>query len=101
MAVQNTLSIETPGRGIYDITARINDVVRQHDLKAGLCHVFCQHTSCSLILCENYDNDVKADIETYLSGLVVDGDGRFQHTIEGKDDMSAHMSYCQKLCIGV
>ncbi|MCF6775289.1 secondary thiamine-phosphate synthase enzyme YjbQ [Thiotrichales bacterium 19X7-9] len=89
--MQKQLEINTSGRGIYDITSSINSLVISANISAGLCHIFCQHTSCSLILCENYDDDVKVDIETYLSELVVDGDNRFLHIAEGKDDMSAHI----------
>ena len=91
MFFQEKCSIKTQGRKIKDITSRINKIVELSNYKIGLCHVFCQHTSCSLIMCENYDYDVKIDIETYMSGLVIDGDQRFRHVSEGKDDMSAHL----------
>ena len=91
MNTQNDILVETDGRGIYDITTQLKNLVRKYAVSKGLCHIFCQHTSCSLILCENFDDSVKNDIETYLSDLVVDGDKRFTHTIEGRDDMSAHI----------
>jgi len=91
ITTQDELFIKTKGRGIYDITTHLKGSVQKHSIHTGLCHVFCQHTSCSLILCENFDDSVKQDIEIYLSDLVADGDKRFTHTIEGKDDMSAHI----------
>jgi secondary thiamine-phosphate synthase enzyme len=91
MISQHKLTIQTEHRSIYDITNRIKKIVQNNNIKDGICHIFCQHTSCSLILCENYDNNVKIDIEKYLSTLVIDGDKKFSHTIEGKDDMSAHI----------
>ncbi|MFN3233808.1 MAG: secondary thiamine-phosphate synthase enzyme YjbQ [Gammaproteobacteria bacterium] len=90
MAIQKAVKIKTQGRGIYDITDQVAQCVSQ-SVNAGLCHVFCQHTSASLILCENYDGDVKIDIETFFLNLVKDGDPRFKHTIEGPDDMAAHI----------
>jgi len=91
MVAQDKILIPTGGRGIFDITERIKKLVQNCNIKNGLCHIFCQHTSCSLILCENFDDSVKIDIETYLSDLVIDGDKRFTHIAEGKDDMSAHI----------
>ena len=57
----------------------------------GLCHVFLQHTSASLVLCENADPDVRTDLERYMARLVPDGDALFEHTAEGPDDMPAHI----------
>jgi secondary thiamine-phosphate synthase enzyme len=57
----------------------------------GLCHVFLQHTSASLVLCENADPDVRTDLERYMARLVADGDPIFEHTAEGPDDMPAHI----------
>jgi len=91
MVNQQIIKINTTGRGIYDISQKIIDLVLKHSINSGLCNIFCQHTSASLILCENYDPDVKIDIETFLSELVKDNDSRFQHTIEGPDDMPAHI----------
>lgn len=88
---QATLTIETPGRSLTDITGQVNGVVAQSEVTTGLCHVFIRHTSASLIINENADPDVQTDLETFLSGLVVDGDPRFVHTAEGPDDMSAHV----------
>jgi len=91
LTIQEILNITTEGRGIYDITERLKSVIAKHEVHTGLCHLFCRHTSASLILCENYDADVKVDIEMYLSALIQDGDPRFTHILEGKDDMAAHL----------
>lgn len=88
---QANLTIETSGRSLIDITARINDVVAGSGVAMGLCHVFIHHTSASLIINENADPDVQTDLETFISDLVADGDPRFVHTAEGPDDMSAHI----------
>jgi secondary thiamine-phosphate synthase enzyme len=79
------------GRGTYDITDRIADAVAKAQVSIGLCHVFITHTSASLMLCENADADVRRDLETFMTALVPDGDPRFVHTMEGPDDMPAHV----------
>jgi len=88
---QKTFTINTHGRGSYNITPQVQDIVRQEDIKIGLCHVFVQHTSASLMLCENADPQVRDDLETFMAKLAPDGDPMFLHTDEGPDDMSAHV----------
>jgi secondary thiamine-phosphate synthase enzyme len=89
--MQTTLTIETPGRKLVDVTAEVARLVEQSGLNTGLCHVFIQHTSASLMINENADPDVLVDLETFFSELVPDGDPRYIHTAEGPDDMSAHV----------
>lgn len=91
MAKQDGIEIQTTGRGLYDITTNVINVINSGNGKAMLCNLFCQHTSASLIICENYDDDVKIDIDMFLSRLVQDGAPQFTHTLEGKDDMAAHI----------
>ena len=91
MIHQETLQQQTRGRGTYDITAKIAAAVRDSGVQTGLCHVFVQHTSASLIICENADPTVRSDLERLLARLVPDGDPIFEHTLEGPDDMPAHV----------
>ena len=91
MVHQETLQVGTRGRGTYDITDQVRDAVRNAGIETGLCHLFVQHTSASLILCENADPDVRTDLERFLHRLVPDGDAIFEHTSEGPDDMPAHV----------
>ena len=91
MWFQETLNVQTRGRGTYDLSDRVAGVVRRADVRTGLCHVFVQHTSASLMLCENADPTVRRDLEAFLSRMVPDGDPIFQHTAEGPDDMPAHV----------
>lgn len=91
MLEQETMIVSTDGRGFYDITARLGELVRLSAISTGLCHVFIQHTSASLMICENADPDVRQDVEGFLARLVPDGDERFRHRSEGPDDMSAHL----------
>ena len=91
MVFQKTLRLETRGRGSYPLTRAVQDAVRESGIQTGLCHVFLQHTSASLMLCENADPDVCTDLERFMSRLVPDGDEIFAHTAEGPDDMPAHV----------
>lgn len=78
------------GRGLYEFTHELRDWVSSTGIQAGLLTVFVQHTSASLLIQENADPTVQADLERFLARLVPDGDPIFQHRQEGKDDMPAH-----------
>lgn len=86
-----TFTLSTNGRGTYEITDQVQRIVRNSGLGEGLCTVFLHHTSASLILCENADPSVRADLERFFARLVPDGDPIFRHTTEGPDDMPAHV----------
>lgn len=88
---QSNLVIQSQGRGTQELTARVDELVRGSGVVTGLCHLFLQHTSASLILCENADPSVRDDLETFMAAAVRDGDPRFSHRQEGADDMSAHI----------
>lgn len=92
MAVfQETLRIRTTGRGLREITKEVATVVTQSRLLAGNVVIFCQHTSCSLIIMENADPSARADLEAFFERLAPDADPRYAHDAEGPDDMSAHL----------
>jgi len=90
MAHQSILTFATPGRGTRDISSDVARVVTASGVACGLAHVFVQHTSCSLLLTENADADVRRDLETIIERLAPDGDPAYRHDAEGPDDMSAH-----------
>ena len=90
MPCQQTVDLTTRGRGSLDITARVAAVVHSSGIATGLCHVFVQHTSCSLMITENADPDVRRDLETIFARLAPDGDPAYRHDLEGDDDMAAH-----------
>ena len=90
MIFQRTLSFRTRGRGTTDITADVARVVAESGARTGLCTVFVQHTTASLILCENADPDVRRDLETLFARLAPDGDPAWRHDTEGADDMPSH-----------
>lgn len=85
------LSLSTKGRQFYDITPQVKKWVSQCGLTTGLLTLYIQHTSASLLINENYDSDVLVDLESFFNRLVPDGDPLFIHTIEGPDDMPAHV----------
>ena len=91
MTFQETIQQATRGRGTYDITGEVQAVVRAAGIETGLCHVFVQHTSASLIVCENADPTVRSDLERFITRLAPDGDPIYEHTLEGPDDMPAHV----------
>ena len=96
------LNVPTPKRGIYDITPQVAQVVRESRVEQGLATVFIHHTSASLIISENADPAVRADLERFAARLVPDGDKLFAHDDEGPDDMPAHVrSVLTQTSIGI
>ncbi len=91
MIYQKTVQFHTKGRGTIDITDSISDTVRRSHCEKGLCNVFIQHTSASLIICENADPVVRKDLERFMQRFIPDGDSIFKHNTEGPDDMPAHL----------
>jgi secondary thiamine-phosphate synthase enzyme len=92
MAVhQTTLTIRTKGAGTYEITDEVARALRASGFAQGVATVFCQHTSCSLVLMENADPSARRDLEAWLDRLVPPTDPHFTHTLEGPDDMPSHI----------
>jgi secondary thiamine-phosphate synthase enzyme len=91
MVFQKGFEITTRGRGTYLITQDIQGYMAESDILTGVAHVFLHHTSASLMLCENADPVVRADLERFMGRLVPDADPLFQHVDEGPDDMPAHV----------
>ncbi|MDP2153666.1 MAG: secondary thiamine-phosphate synthase enzyme YjbQ [Methylotenera sp.] len=85
------ISIHTQGRKLYDITPQVIDWAESSGLRTGMVTLYIQHTSASLLINENYDHDVLVDMESFFNRLVPDGDPLFVHTVEGPDDMPAHV----------
>jgi secondary thiamine-phosphate synthase enzyme len=85
------INIKAHGRKLYDITPQVLAWVNSLGFNAGLLTLYIQHTSASLLINENYDSDVLVDMEAFFNRLVPDGDKLFIHTVEGADDMPAHV----------
>jgi secondary thiamine-phosphate synthase enzyme len=88
---QTTLTLRTRGAGLHEITAPVAQALKASGLKQGVVTVFCQHTSCSLMLMENADPSARRDLEAWLDRLVPADDPHFTHTAEGPDDMPSHI----------
>ncbi len=87
----STLSVEVERQGLLDISAAVSNIVRQANLDEGLCTLFIQHTSASLLIQESYDPSARRDLEHWLNRLVPENDPLYTHTLEGPDDMPAHI----------
>ena len=85
------LKINTNGQNLYDFTNQLNDWIKKKEFKNGILNLSIQHTSASLIVQENADPDVQADLISYFNKLVPMDNSLYTHTVEGKDDMPAHI----------
>lgn len=90
MIRQTTFHIAAKRRGCHLVTQEILDHLPQPLPKAGLLNLFVQHTSCALTINENYDPDVRTDMESILNQIVKEREPYYEHTMEGSDDMPAH-----------
>ena len=89
--LQRRIDVRTPGRGFVEITKEVAAVVAEAGVRTGLCHLFVQHTSCSLVIQENADPSARRDLEHWLERIAPEGDPHYTHTLEGPDDMPAHL----------
>ena len=85
-----TISLATKGQGLYEITSKISEWLSKQKIKKGLLTIFLQHTSCSLIIQENADPDVKKDLKKFFDQIAPESNNYF-HQSEGPDDMPAHI----------
>lgn len=86
-----TLNLAVSGQGLYEFTDRVQQAVYEAGLTEGLCTLFIQHTSASLLIQENADPSARVDLENWLNRLVPEKDPLYTHTFEGPDDMPAHI----------
>ena len=88
---KTTIEIETRGKGLYNITAKVEEVIRMWSVEEGICHLFVQHTSASLVASESYDPTARQDLEAFMNHLVLEDQPYYRHTLEGSDDSPSHM----------
>ena len=86
-----TLEISTKGKGTYEITDAVADVISRSGVATGTATIFIQHTSASLVIFENADRSARVDLETYFERLVPENTPYFTHTAEGADDSTSHI----------
>jgi secondary thiamine-phosphate synthase enzyme len=87
----HTLRVSTQGRGLMEITTAVRDWVDSQEITTGLLTLFCRHTSASLVIQENADPDVRADLEAFFETIAPEDPKRYRHDTEGADDMPAHL----------
>lgn len=85
------LEIRTPGQGLHAITDKVAAQLKAWKVEEGMCHLYLQHTSASLLISENYDTTARRDLEEFLRRLAPENLPWYQHTIEGPDDSPSHM----------
>ena len=88
---QEHLRVGGAGPGLSEFTSALQGVVARSGIRTGLCHLFLQHTSASLVIQENADPSARADLEAFFARLAPEGDPAYTHTSEGLDDMPAHL----------
>ncbi len=88
---QKEIEVATSGQGLYEISAHARRFTEASGITTGQLTIFCRHTSASLVIQENADPDVQRDLLAFFRRLVPDGDPLFVHTVEGPDDMPAHV----------
>lgn len=85
------IRVNAPQQGLFNFTSQLVRIVREQDIQEGLCTLFVQHTSASLLIQENADPSAKRDLENWLNRLVPENDPLYTHTQEGADDMPGHI----------
>ena len=85
------IRVQPNGQGLFEFTDHVVESVARAGIGDGLCTLFVQHTSASLVIQENADPSARRDLERWLARLVPEGDALFTHTLEGPDDMPAHV----------
>jgi secondary thiamine-phosphate synthase enzyme len=88
---KDTIQVTTRGKGLHDFTAAIEERIRRWNMDEGVCYLFIQHTSASLVISENYDPTAKMDLEAFMERLAPEGQSWHLHTLEGADDSPSHM----------
>ena len=85
------LEISTSGKGLLDITSSVQVQLKEWQVQEGMCFLFLQHTSASLVISENWDPTARADLETFMERLVPERDSWYTHDLEGPDDATSHI----------
>ena len=88
---KTTLEISTHGKGLHDITETIRAQLQDWNVREGMCFLFLQHTSASLVMSENWDPTARADLETFMERIAPEQEAWYTHTLEGSDDATSHI----------
>ena len=102
MQEQSVIQLSTRGQGLYEFTSQVARFVSDIKIDSGLLTLFCRHTSCSLLIQENADPDVKTDLQGFFSRIAPENMEWISHTLEGPDDMPAHIrSALTQTCVTI
>src|SRR5690606_19551840 len=88
---QQRIEVQTRGGGLYEISGQVRETLAESGLREGVLTAFCRHTSCSLLLQENADPDVRRDLTEFFRRIAPEGMDWIVHRTEGPDDMPAHI----------
>ena len=88
---KDTLEIQTRGKGLYPFTEQIERRISAWGIREGMCFLFVQHTSASLVISESYDPSARMDLETFMERIAPEGQPWHSHTLEGADDSPSHL----------
>jgi secondary thiamine-phosphate synthase enzyme len=88
---KDTIEVHTHGKGLFPFDQLIEARIREWDVAEGMCYLYIQHTSASLVISESYDPSAKIDLETFMDHLVPEGQTWHRHILEGADDSPSHM----------
>lgn len=88
---KETIQVNTRGKGLYPFTGQVSRLIQNWGVNEGICFLFVQHTSASLVISESYDPTARIDLEAFMDRLVPERQNWHQHTLEGDDDSPSHM----------
>jgi len=88
---KTTLEVRTSGKGLYEFTSLIAKKMDEWQVEEGICYLFLQHTSASLLITESWDPSARADLESFMERIAPEGEKWYTHTLEGPDDATSHI----------
>ena len=88
---KDTIEVSTRGKGLYPFTDAVSSRIRQWGIQEGMCFLYVQHTSASMVISESYDPSARIDLEAYMDRLAPERQAWYRHTMEGDDDSPSHM----------
>jgi secondary thiamine-phosphate synthase enzyme len=88
---KDTLEVNTRGKGLYPFTDIITARIREWEIQEGMCFLYLQHTSASMVISESYDPTARIDLEAFMEHLAPERQVWYRHTLEGDDDSPSHM----------
>ena len=91
---KDSISVRTSGKGLYPFTDQIQARIREWHISEGMCFLYIQHTSASLVISESYDPTARLDLEAYMERLAPQNQAWHHHTLEGSDDSPPTCAPC-------